>query len=217
MNTLQVSKKLLAAVAKQSHADPALIRAYEAGAMPTKPANQAVRFKQLGMPPGFGPHGEFARQNTVRDRTASRGRKRMMGGAGCLPHTIRGLYTEGERAALTVICLEVKRRGWCNWPIDKIAAKAGVSVRTVQYALATARAYGHIVVEYRPISGRRNLPNLIRIISTEWLSWLKRGPSLNSMEIGCKALQRTMNIKNEGVQTEGFAPLGSVPIGWENK
>lgn len=188
--------------------DPALVAEMEASILdgtyssrfPTKPATQAKWFKRPTMIGSLiGPHGETKRQRRVRDRTASRGRKRTMGGAGAMPHTIRCHYTEGERAALTVIALEVKRRGFCDWPIDKIAAVAGVSKRTVQYALATASAAerAHIKVERRPMKGRRNKTNIITIIAEDWTTWLKRGPSLSSINrsveegIGCKEVHGT--------------------------
>lgn len=147
----------------------------------------------------IGPQGENRRQSRIRDRTASRGRKRTLGGAGAMPHSIRAHYTEGERAALNVIALEVKRRGFCDWPVDKIAAVAGVSKRTVQYALATASAADrrHVKVERRRVSANRNKTNLITIISAEWTTWLKRGPSLASIDRtmakggGCKEMHGT--------------------------
>jgi len=52
---------------------------------------------------------------------------------------MRQEFTEGERAVLCVVGTEVKRHGICDWPIDKIAAIAGVGRTTVQNALHTAR------------------------------------------------------------------------------
>lgn len=142
-------------------------------------------------PVGFGPYGERARQKRVYDRAKSRRRKRMMGGDGRLPNTIRSWFTEGERSVLSVIADEIKRRGKCELMVEKLAARAGVSVRLVQYTLATAswrsaqvvslpvedRSPLLIHVEYRPRKGGKSLPNVITIISREWINWLSYQPS----------------------------------------
>jgi hypothetical protein len=192
---LQANRSRLTDIVSRPPADPELLAAIERGDFQTKPATPPAWLRRAKMPPGFGPQGEHARQARVRDRTASRGRKRGMGGAGCMPHAIRCHYTEGERAALTVVALEVKRRGRCDMPVDKIAALAGVSPRTVQYAFASAIGARHIEVEYRREKGKRgNRPNRITIVSAEWLTWIKRGPSLDTLKAGiegCKGVHTT--------------------------
>ena len=48
---------------------------------------------------------------------------------------------------------------------------------TVQNALRQARRLGLITVEERRPPGRRkSLNNIVRIVSEEWLTWLRRGP-----------------------------------------
>jgi hypothetical protein len=59
------------------------------------------------------------------DRKASRERRRMLGGSGCMPAKMGSMYTEGERAALCVISGEIKRQGSCDLSIDEIAARGG--------------------------------------------------------------------------------------------
>ncbi|MER2536850.1 MAG: hypothetical protein ABTQ31_16990 [Rhizobiaceae bacterium] len=143
------------------------------------------------LPAGFGRYGERARQRRVYDRAKSRQRKREMGGDGRMPNTIRHWFTEGERAVLSVIADEVKKRGRCEMEVEKIASKAGVSIRLTQCAIATAswrsgdvmklpeaeRPPLLIVVEYRPRKGRKSLPNIIKIVSRAWISWLSYRPS----------------------------------------
>lgn len=107
-----------------------------------------------------------------------------------MPDTIRHHYTEGERAVLTVIAGEVKHHGLCDLAVDRIAAIAGLSRTTVQNAIREARALGHLSVENRPRKGQKNLTNLVRIVSPEWLAWLKRGPSL-ARQIGFKDFHPT--------------------------
>jgi hypothetical protein len=94
-----------------------------------------------------------------------------------LPDNLRHHYTEGQRAVLCVVALEVKRHGVCDWPIDKIAAIAGVGRTTVQNAMHEARRLGHITITERPRRGSKNLTNIVRISSQEWRTWSTRGPS----------------------------------------
>jgi hypothetical protein len=111
------------------------------------------------------------------DRKRSRDRRRMLGGSSALPDNLRHHYTEGQRAVLCIIAGEVKRCGVCDFPIDKIAALAGVCRTTVQTALHEARRLLHVKITERPQLGRKNLPNLIEIIALEWRTWIRRGPS----------------------------------------
>jgi hypothetical protein len=99
-----------------------------------------------------------------------------MGGASELPERIRERYTHGEQAALVIVVREVMKKGCCDLCIDQIAAMAGVGRTTVQNALRKARddENAHVAVEERPRPGRKNLTNVIRIISREWVDWLKR-------------------------------------------
>lgn len=122
-----------------------------------------------------------ARQPALRRRAysaneESRGRRRMLAGDASMPPGLRAQFSEGERAALTVIVGEVKHHGVCDFPIDKIAALAGVGRTTVQNAVRHAKRLGAIRVTARPQRRRKSLPNLVEVISPEWLTWLRRGP-----------------------------------------
>jgi hypothetical protein len=66
------------------------------------------------------------------DRKASRDRRRMLGGSSALPDNLRQHYTESQRSVLCIVAGEVKRYGVCDFPIEKIAALAGVCRTTVQ-------------------------------------------------------------------------------------
>jgi hypothetical protein len=136
--------------------------------------------------------GQFKPRRPQRspDREASRHRRRTLAGSSALPPNIRHYYTEGERAVLCVVSGEVKRQGVCDWPIDKIAALAGVSRTTVQNALSWAQRLGHVMVEQRPMHGRKSLTNVVRVVSLEWRTWIKRGPSLARC-IGFKTIYPT--------------------------
>ncbi|PWB90921.1 hypothetical protein C5688_08645 [Methylocystis sp. MitZ-2018] len=111
------------------------------------------------------------------DRQASRERRRTLGGSAVMPPNLRCHFTEGQRAVLCILAGEVKHHGLCDLAIDKIAALAGVCRTTVQNTLHEARRLGHIKVTERPQPGRKNLTNVVHIVSAEWITWIKRGPS----------------------------------------
>jgi hypothetical protein len=108
------------------------------------------------------------------ERTKRRHRKRMLGGSSALTDTLRHHYTEGERAVLFIVAGEVKRHGICDLPIDEIADRAGVGKATVQNAMHEARRLGHVEITERPQRGAKNLPNVVKVTSSEWLAWIRR-------------------------------------------
>ena len=130
------------------------------------------------------------------DRRASRDRRRMLGGSSALPDNLRHHYTEGQRSVLCIVAGEVKRHGVCDFPIDKIAALAGVCRTTVQTAMHEARRLHHIKITERPVHGRKSLPNIVEIISPEWSTWIKRGPSAARL-IGSKTVNLVSTTKSK--------------------
>lgn len=130
-----------------------------------------------------------------RNRQASRDRRRRLGGSSALPDTLRHHYTEGQRAVLCIIAGEVKHHGVCDLPVDKIAALAGVCRTTVQTTLHEARRLGHIGITERPVPGRKHLPNLVEIVSPEWRTWIKRGPTAHR-PIGSNSPNLVSTTKN---------------------
>jgi hypothetical protein len=129
------------------------------------------------------------------DRRVSRNRRRMLGGSSALPHNLRQDYTEGQRSVLCIVASEVKRHGVCDFPIDKIAALAGVCRTTVQTTMHEARLRSHIKITERPQLGRKSLPNVVEIISPEWRTWLRRGPSAARL-IGSNSAKMMNPTKN---------------------
>jgi hypothetical protein len=98
-------------------------------------------------------------------------------------------------AVLRIIGDEVRQHGHCDRCVDELAARAGVCRRMVQNALREAARLGLVTVEERRREGRRNLPNVVRIVSKEWTTWLARGGrsrrSPVAPVIGCKKLRPT--------------------------
>ena len=119
-----------------------------------------------------------------------------------MPPSIRACYTECERAVHFIVAREVKRHGICDLAVDRIAAEAGVCVRTVQNAVAEAARQGHLAREERERKGRKNDTNVLRILSYEWLAWVRIGP------VGCKLCSATKNIDKKQEGLPRFRDLG---------
>src|SRR4051812_28510761 len=92
-----------------------------------------------------------------------------------MPPSLACKFTVSELAVLRIIGDEVRQHGQCDRCVDEIAARAGVCRSMVKNAIRTAARLGLLTVEERRREGRRNLPNVIRIVSKEWTSWLARG------------------------------------------
>ena len=135
------------------------------------------------------------------DREASRTRRRMLARDGRMPPGVRAHYTEGEASALRVIAGEVKHHGVCDFPIDKIAALAGVGRTTVQNAVREAGRLGYVQVERRPIKGRKNDTNLVRIVSREWLAWVC-AVTRRRFPVGASPTRRTLQPEAAGAAME---------------
>ena len=110
------------------------------------------------------------------DRAASLRRRRACAASGAVPSKIAADFTHGELAVMSIVAAEIRRSGSsCSWPLDRIAACAGVCRRTAQIAIRRAAMLGLIRIEERPRAGRRSDTNVVTIISPEWLAWLKLG------------------------------------------
>lgn len=130
------------------------------------------------------------------DRAASRERRRVLGGSAVLPPQLRSCYTEGQRSVLAIIAGEAKHHGVCDLPLGKIAALAGVCRTTVQTTLHEARRLFHIRITERPRPGQKHLTNVVEIISREWQTWIKRGPTAHRpAAIGSKIVSTTKNTE----------------------
>src|SRR4051794_34381509 len=92
-----------------------------------------------------------------------------------MPPALACKFTVSELAVLRIVGDDVRQHGHCDRCVDEIAARAGVCRRMVQNAIREAARLGLLTVEEGRREGRRNLPNVIRIVSKEWTSWLARG------------------------------------------
>ncbi|MBB4262660.1 hypothetical protein GGD64_006722 [Bradyrhizobium sp. CIR3A] len=147
------------------------------------------------------------------DRKASRDRRRMLGGSSALPDNLRHHFTEGQRSVLAIIAGEIKRQGFCDLPIDKIAALAGVCRSSCQSSIHEARRLGLIRVTERPRPGRKNLTNIVQIVSREWLTWIKRGPAsrIGSKTAILESPTKSTDQERKGLGEERSARQGHGP------
>ncbi|WP_076730060.1 helix-turn-helix domain-containing protein [Methylobacterium radiotolerans] len=109
-----------------------------------------------------------------RPRTdASMERRRRWAASGRLPPGLAARFTLAEQAVLALVAAETTRRKDCRLSIENMAAVAGVCRSTVKNAIREARRLGLLTVEERPITGFRNDTNVLRIVSAEWLAWIR--------------------------------------------
>src|SRR3954464_9973297 len=131
--------------------------------------------KPVGVPAGRPSLFPPRRLQKSPQRPVAIARRRHLAASGPMPPVLACKFTVSELAVLRIIGDEVRQHGLCERCIDEIAARAGVCRRMVQNAIREAARLGLLTIEERRREGRRNLPNVIRIISKEWISWLSRG------------------------------------------
>jgi len=114
------------------------------------------------------------------DRQASIARRRTLAASGPMPPQLAARFTTGELAALRIVADAARERGACMMTLGEIAARAGVCITTARNALRQAAGDGLLTIQERRRDKRPNLPNVVRIVSREWRSWIERGRRLNS-------------------------------------
>jgi len=165
-------------------------------------AENAVR----GLPAAAGSSGRprsifpVRKPQRPRLRAVSIARRRRLASSGPMPPSLACQFTTGELAVMRIVADEVRDRGACTRPLDAVAARAGVGRTTVQNAMRVAVRLGLLKVEERRVTGAKNLPNRITVVSPEWRVWIAR-----SKATGFKKSNTTeMNIystKKERVET----------------
>jgi hypothetical protein len=131
--------------------------------------------KPVGLPAGRNSIFPPRRPQRSPDRSASIHRRRTLAASGPMPPSLASRFTTAELAVLRIIADAVRDNGQCFKSIPELAARAGVCRTTVQNAIRLAARQGLLTVQERRREGRKNSPNIVRIISTEWLTWIKRG------------------------------------------
>jgi hypothetical protein len=105
------------------------------------------------------------------DRLASR---RRLAYSGPLPQALAAGFSVGQLAVLRVVGDEERLRGFCALPLSAVAARAGVGVTTATNAIRLAAGDGLLVIHERRRRGCANLPNVVRILSREWKTWIAK-------------------------------------------
>jgi len=143
----------------------------------------------------------FPKHRTQRspDKQRSIERRRRLAASGPLPPQLAAHFTVGELAVLRIVGDEVRQHGCCSTYIDAIAAKAGVCRSTAKNAIREARALGLITMEERRRRGQPSLTNIIRVINSAWLAWLRLGPKAP----GVKKLTSTVSRSSEEERQRG--------------
>jgi hypothetical protein len=114
------------------------------------------------------------RRSVSPDRVASMERRRRLAASGPMPPALASHYTTGQMAVFRIVADAVRQHGHCAMTLGEIAARAGVGITTARDAIRAGAFDGILVIEERRRRGAPNLPNLVRVISREWSSWIKR-------------------------------------------
>src|SRR5919107_1945878 len=128
--------------------------------------------KPVGIPPGRPSIFPPKRLQRAPKRSVAIARRRHLAASGPMPPSLACKFTVGELAVLRIVGDEVRQHGHCARCVDEIAARAGVCRSLVKNAIRTEARLGLVTVEERRRAGRRNLPNVVRIVSKEWTMWL---------------------------------------------
>lgn len=147
-----------------------------------------------------------------RPRTdASMERRRRWAASGRLPPAIATRFTLAETAVLAVVTVETGKRGDCRMTLEHIAAVAGVSRSTVKAALRQARTLGFLTIEERRQSAWRSLSNVVRIVSREWLAWMRLARRASEPEGGVKSSTPTSTDRERTAAKRVSEPSQRLP------
>ena len=155
-------------------------------AMQLEARRKAVRggAAPVGIPPGRPSIFPPRRLQRAPERPVAIARRRHLAASGPMPPGLACKFTVSELAVLRIVGDEVRGQGACDRTNDEIAARAGTCRRMVQNAIREAAQLGLVTIQERRREGQKNLPNVVRVISREWLAWLR---------IGCKKMHPTDN------------------------
>lgn len=171
--------------------------------------------KPVGIPPGRPSIFPPRRPQRAPVRAVAIARRRHLAASGPMPPSLACRFTTGELAVLRIVGDEVRAGGLCALCLDAIAARAGVCRRTARNAIRQAARLGLLTIQERRREGQKNLPNIVRVISREWLQWLRIGgkkmhPTANKLEKERKgAAYRPQRAADEGVVAGIGASIGT--------
>jgi hypothetical protein len=132
------------------------------------------------------------------DKQASVRRRRRLAASGPLPPELASDFTTCELAALAIMSQEVVKHGTCSLPVAAIAAIAGTCPSVVQDARRKAEVRGYVLVKYRT-----RQTNVIRVVSDEWLAWLRKRRKKEKKD-GSRFTDTTHTLKKEQKPPRGW-------------
>lgn len=161
--------------------------------------------KAIPAPPRPSPARRGSRPRT----DASLERRRRWAASGRLPPALAWKFTVAEQAVLALVAAEVAKHGRCTLAHGHLAAVAGVSVSSVKRAMVAAREAGLIEIEVRRVSAFRNQPNVVTVVSREWLSWLRLSRRGGGVQVGPSTpTQILTTVNREASGTAAWSPRG---------
>ena len=108
------------------------------------------------------------------DLAGRRQHARKLAFSGPMPPRLACMFTTSQLAVLNIVADEVVKKGTCRLTIGELADRAQTCHRTVQNAIREARLGGLLKVRCRRLRSTMSLPNIVIIVSKEWLLWLNR-------------------------------------------
>lgn len=132
--------------------------------------------KPVGIPAGRASIFPPRRLQRAPVRSVAIARRRHLAASGPMPPSLACRFTTGELAVLRIVGDEVRERGHCDRTLAELAARAGVCRTLAKSVLRRAAQDGLVTIQERRREGRRNLPNVVRVVSREWLQWLAKRP-----------------------------------------
>ena len=173
------SPELLALMARKPTAAPDIVAGFETGEILTVPARKPVMLLNRATRRLEGRFTQ-ARYQRSPDRERSLHRRRMLAATWPAPPAMCGHLTTSQVAYARIVSDEVSQHGRCDRTLDEIAARGGMCRKTAKRAQDRLKALGWITVEERAILGRKHLPNIVRVVSVEWQTWITMGPGHRS-------------------------------------
>lgn len=105
----------------------------------------------------------------VRPKVRDQARRKRLAYSGPMPPALAARFTVSQLAVLAVVAQHA------DLSVTEIAARAGVSTRTVQTTLRLAEADGLLHIRARSVRPGWNNTNVVTVVSREWRLWIQRG------------------------------------------
>lgn len=175
------------------HLARALWKGHEAGLLSAEDAQNLSAAIEVRRHPPVSRHGDFHPRQSVfpprppqhaRRHPERLARRRRLAASAPLPAPMASAWTTSELAVLRIVVDEVREHRSCDRSLGEISARAGVCRSLAQRTIRRAGELGLLSIEERRRKGARNLPNVVRIVSAEWLGWIDRGPKEWPTRIG---------------------------------